>query len=253
MINQLKINKMKNLNFKSMKKVLVVLSVALIMIGCKEDNTIEGRITRAMKEYAQKNFDDPKSLKEIVSIEKTSSNNSADFARNILDESRKIDSSCNVMSSECDSLLKEFMRIPESTVRRNAAKLSENKRIKFLTSISQMSDGLYSDLINKKLSEKYFKEIDSIIKNDTFYTINTYEIKVRVEREGQLKLDQYETCVCDTTTKIIIYPDKVPTTNFGKEAELLEKCSELIRLYDKRTQYLTERVNNERELLIYLR
>ena len=236
-----------------MKRILYVFAIALTMFGCTEDNSIEGRITKAMKEYAQKNFDDPKALKEIVSIEKTSSNNSADFAQNILDESRKIDSSCNVMSSECDSLMKEFMRIPESTVRRNAAKLSETRRIKFLTSISQMSDGLYSDIINKKLSEKYFKEIDSIIKNDTFYTINTYEIKVRVERDGQLKLDKYETCVCDTTTKINIYPDKVPATIFGKEVELLEKCSELIRLYDKRTQYLTEKVSNEREILIYLR
>ena len=251
MNNQLNIKKMKSFNCKTMRKTVIVLFVAMTMISCnKENNTIEGRITKAMKEYAKNKFDNPKDLKEIVTIELCDTIDAVSVARNTLEMSQKLDSTCKVMNDTAD-LLSE--RMSEKLNRKKGdLGLTYEKRMYILSSINELADGIYEDLLNKGIRRTLFSEIDSLSKNEVFYPVRLYDINVRVNQDGQLKLKAFHTWICDTTSVIKIYENEVPKTIFQKETNMLEKCKELMTYDTKLLQFAEKRINLTREFIFYL-
>ena len=237
MINILNINKMKNLIYNTMKKVLVVLFVALTMIGCKEDNTIEGRVSRAMKEYAEKNFDDPKTLIEITEVEKTDVINVREDIEDALENcvlndslyNSTIDDLINKMTSVMDNL--EPKRIKSEIKREQLATLC-------LDWAEWLGEKKAMDLMLQGRNI-YFNDIKSLIMNDTLYPISLYDIKVRVKDKGELKLKTYYTWTCDTTQVIKISSEPITTDSFEKEMGMMEKCKTTLKYDLELNEYLS--------------
>ena len=228
MIKQLK---MKKLDYKNLKRIIALFLIALTMIGCKEDNSIERRITKAMKGYVQKNFDNPKAFKEIAEIELSS----------VIDLKRDLDEALK-NSADLDSLYnctyeKLFGRMKldlDRMKQENPKVIDQNKREQgsaLLMDLFEWSrEGDEIDLIRKKRNV-YYNDIETILTKDTLYPISLYDIKVRVRDNGQLKLKTYYTWICDTTQTIKISNEPVKTESFEKEKDLMEKCKKLVE-YD---------------------
>ena len=248
MIKQLNINKMKNLIYNKMKRMVVVLLVALTMIGCKEDNSIEGRITKAMKEYAQKNFDDPKSLKEIVSIEKTNVFDIDSLAHYTLEKSKEIDSLVKDLRSNLidSTVLAELTNMSSREIYKMRQRTTESEMIRLLSLYMQISSYTSGDYYYKRLIvdngfNNAMQNIDSVLKNNTFYSMNEYEIKIRKNSGDGLKLQSFYTSLCDTTTKIIISDHEPNISELEGESLYLKKqIDELLEYGQKKVEFATE-------------
>lgn len=233
---------------KKTNLVIIALAAIALIAGCKkEDSTIEGRIAKAMKEYARENFNDPKSLKEIVSVSLDDTTNIVMFAQNILAESHRLDSIYTVIDDSAKVLLKKTLNMPKSSF----YKLPDWEKEKLQTTILEIEVELYSNLINTGMRRQLYNEIDSLLKTDTLYTISLYDIKTRVD-EGELKLKTFHTWICDTTKIINIYPDPVPASTFSRETEITEKCGKLIELDNNRLKYAMKQFDCYREALFRL-
>ena len=253
MNNTLNTIKMKNLNYNTMKKVFVVLFVALTMIGCKEDNTIEGRITKAMKEYAQKHFDNPKSLKEIASIEEGYIMDVRADVREILAESAKTDS---IYHRELDNLNEKLKEAPAKLTKKTPDR-SESGRIRGLSLMLEYSSWYYDNfnkIINiSSLRNQYFNKLDSLVKHDSIYPITFYDINVRVKEKDDLKMKQYFTWICDTTTQIEIFDEPIKKSKFKKESDLLDESLKLLEYEKQRMEWVADgkRIFQDIELLFH--
>lgn len=252
---------MKDLNYKKMKKIVIVFIVALTMISCnKENNTIEGRITKAMKEYAQKNFDDPKSLKEIVSIEKTNVFDIDSLARYTLEKSKEIDSLVKDMRSNLidSTVLAELTNMSPREISKMRQSITESEMIRMLSLYMQISSYTSGDYYYKRLIvdngfNNAMQNIDSVLKNNTFYSISEYEIRVRQNSGDGLKLHSFYTSLCDTTTKIIISDHKPNISELeGESLYLKNQIDDLLEYGRKKVDFATEEKKTVDEALFII-
>ena len=235
MIKQLNINKMKNLICKKMRRIVVLFFVALTLFSCnKEDNSIEGRITRAMKDYARKNFDDPKSLVEIPLIEVDETIDIQKEFSEVLITSAELDSLCTM---KLELLTINLQRIKDAI---NKGELSREDRLDFSDMFKLWTYKTFSALQDKKMRDFYYKEVDSLMNDTIDHPITTYNINVRVKEKDGLKIKHYYTWSCDTTTVFKIYDKPVLKEEFEKEAFLLEESDNLLKYGLKWKEYIEE-------------
>lgn len=237
----------KQLKLINMKRILFVFAIALTMIGCKEGNSIDGRITKAMEEYARTNFDDPRDLKEIVLIERTNVFDIDSLARQVLDLNKEIDSLVNEMNRQTgDSTLLSELETSPQLVSRMKQNMTDSEKARLFQLFLKISSYTSSDYIYEKLAvDKKFdlamQNIDSVLKNNTFYSISQYEIRVRKNSGEELKLETYYTSVCDTTTNIVISDHETTIPELGYETLYLKKqMDELYEYGQKKLELATD-------------
>ena len=261
MNNQLKINNMKDLHYKKLKRIVVVLLVALTIFSCKEDNSIERRITNAMEEYARTNFDDPRDLKEIVLIERTNVFDIDSLARQVLGLSKEIDSLEHDMRSQIDgdsTLLAELEASPQlvSRMRKN---MTDSERARLFQLFIKIASYTSSDYVYKRFDlDNNFKlamqNIDSVLNNNSFYSIDQYEIRVRRNSNEGLKLETYYTYLCDTTTNIIISDHETTIPELGyKTLYLKNQIDALYEYGQQKLDLVTDEKKNMDEASFIIR
>lgn len=227
-----------------MKKthLIIILAAMALLAGCKEDNSTEGKITKAMKEYARKNFDDPKSLVEIPLVEANEVFDAKAYAMEVLSTSAKTDSLCE---KRYDSVMSQFGELTEiiSEYNKHKHNVDDSYRERALgVSISFYAwvDNLLAFSTNKKMFDFYYNEVDSLVANKDIYPITTYNINARVKEKDELKIRHFYTWSCDTTTVFEIYNEPIPKDRFKEEIMLYEECGKLIEYGTKRMDYVKE-------------
>ncbi len=238
----------KRLKLKNMKRILYVFAIVLAMTGCnKLDNSIEGRITKAMEEYAKNNFDDPRDLNEIIHIERVNVYDIDSLARYTLEKSKEIDSLVNDLRSQTyDSTMLSMFKASPQEMNKMMQKVNESERTRLIQLFMQLtsyasSDYLYNRLSVDKAFDNTMQSIDSILSKNTFYPISEYEIKIRKNTDDGLKLQSYYTSLCDTTTRIIISDHKINTSELeGESLYLKNQIEELIEYGQKKVNFATE-------------
>ena len=243
-----------------MKKLIYVFAIVLAFASCKEDNSIEGRITKAMMEYAKYNFDDPRDLKEIVLIERTSVFDIDSLARYTLEKSREMDSLVKDMRSQMnDSTALSELETSSEEINKIRQNISESEMIRLLSLYMQASNYTSGDYYYKRLSvdnefNNAIKNIDSVLNNSTFYPISEYEIRVRKNSVDGLKLQSFYTSLCDTTTKIIISDHEPKISELeGESLYLKNQIDKLLESGQKKVDFAIEEKKTVDEALFIIR
>lgn len=163
-----------------MKKILLLMAVALAFVACT-DNSSKGKIEKAFKNYVDKNFDDPKSLKEITDIELGTDTLNWHKLRNGLKDEINI----------AYSIDSAYYIMYEEVIRKNPSKYAKKNKDEYRSLLSSMME--YSGY-------KIDNKIDlSLIKNkfDSIFTLDTIvvndKIKCRINKGGELRLETYTT------------------------------------------------------------
>lgn len=203
--------------------------VVMAFVSCT-DNSPKGKIEKAFKDYVSKNFDDPKSLKEVTDIEFGTDTLNLRELRNLL--KTEIEMAYSI-DSVCSYALKMIMGSQDLS--KTKAAISDKYREELMSMIKSMIDyaTCKEDIgIELPLAKEKF---DSIFTLDTIVVKD--KIKCRVNKGGELRLETY-TSSRDTNFESIV----ISTTNakaeevydFYEESnrylELSEKLSKLIRL-----------------------
>ena len=243
-----------------MKRILYVFAIALTMFGCKEDNSIEGRITKAMEEYARTNFDDPRDLKEIVLIERTNVFDIDSLARYTLEKSMEIDSLVKDLRSNLidTTILDELTNMSSREINRMRQSITESEMIRMMSLYMQISSFISGDYYYKRLIidngfNNAMQNIDSVLKNNIFYPISEYEIRIRKKSGDGLKLQSFYTSLCDTTTKIIISDHEPNISDLeGESLYLKNQIDKLLEYGEKKVEYATEEKKTVDEALFII-
>ena len=250
----------KQLKLINMKRILYVFAIALTMFGCKEDNSIEGRITKAMEEYARTNFDDPRDLKEIVLIERTNVFDIDSLARYTLEKSMEIDSLVKDLRSNLidTTILDELTNMSSREINRMRQSITESEMIRMMSLYMQISSFISGDYYYKRLIidngfNNAMQNIDSVLKNNIFYPISEYEIRIRKKSGDGLKLQSFYTSLCDTTTKIIISDHEPNISDLeGESLYLKNQIDKLLEYGEKKVEYATEEKKTVDEALFII-
>lgn len=191
-----------------MKKSIYYLPILLLVFitsSCTPSK--EDVIKSAFKNYVASNFDDPKSLKEIVEINSldTITHNSFKTIVTSFDEMDKL-------LDETDSIIKIKNHELDSFLVVNNSRYRGYKRDQIG---SVLSDGLFE----LQRQSRWFKdeyptkerlriELDSLLNNLTNIVINSYEIKTRINNNGSLKLQSYYAIEDNIRNEMIIIDHK---------------------------------------------
>lgn len=232
-----------------MKKatLIFILLAVFATFGCKEDISIEGRITKAMKEYAKKNFDDPKSLQEVAMIEADNVFDTQKLITELLTATAQLDS---IYEKRYDSLHVAMEELLNSGKKPKEVGLVD--RFLLMNRFNEHAGGVLNSLNDKKMRDFYYKEVDSLLKYDTLYPITTYNINVRVKENGELKIKHFYTWYCDTTTIFEIFDKPIPQDYFEKEKRIFDECEKFTEYGEKRRDFIDEGINLYRELYLML-
>lgn len=183
----------------------IVFGFTFAFFSCTK--TVEDRIRKEFNIYVNENFDDPESLKEIISITLTDTVSAKETAENLMCIVEQYDSATTNFQKLNDSLrivvletckrpraLSEFRR--DGYLRELMLKFADlvNEEITYISSAEHIA--LKSD--RKDLGESLSKlESDSTI----FFT---YKIKTRTENHGELSIKEFYARIY-TNDSIVIY------------------------------------------------
>ena len=219
------------------------------MISCSKP-TQEELIKKAFKEYVNKNFDDPNSLKEIVSIE------SRDTAKIALQEITK-----SIL--ELDSLLLYYDSIYNSPTALNKmvkdlsgyenqfSNLGYYERDKIKSAgYEYINCALKLTLYNKESYQKKVKLVDSTLNTMIIPQIILYEIRSRVKNNEELKLNKYYALTDSIDIKVY---EKEPefedySPQIGEFKGIIDNCLEEQLQYKQLIDNATNKMNEFKEL-----
>ena len=225
---------------------LLLLSLIAILYSCSQ--TVEDRISDEFKEFVNLNFDNPDDLKEIVAIEFKDSFNNASLYE-IVRLSYKLDSLNEVSYALGTNFIVELTNELKAyeTKYRN---LSSYKREKLLEMIYE-----YVPLEDKRRYKtyKYNKDfIDSIYSSLDTFAVKTYNIRIRIQEDGKLKISDYYCIIEDDNLK---FYNQVPAIT-----ELTQKCKSFMKIldeYDQETEehisMITQRLDKRQEIIDYVK
>lgn len=167
-----------------MKKILLLAILVISFVSC-EDNSPKGKIEKAFREYVKKNFDDPKSLKEITDIEIGTDTINVCKLREALREEINLAYS---IDSVCYFAMKAVMG--SQHLSKNRAERDKEYREELMSMLKSMIDYTSFKEDNKIDLSLTRKNFDSIFRLDTI-VVND-KIKCRVNKGGELRLEIYE-------------------------------------------------------------
>lgn len=237
----------------------IIIALFAFVASCSKP-TKEELIEKAFIEYVNQNFDDPNSLKEIISIsteDTLSATKTISFVENLLVNS---DSTIEKITSMNDSLrnvenanFEAIKKSPRLTSKYYGDKvglgiLTElinhgNKEVEYLTS---------NEFQTLKLKRTSLEEAIKTLKKDSTFIV-TYEIKTRIvgkDKELEIKKFYAQTTIDNTinifdNNSLNLYPSIYQETY--KEAETYTE------LYLRRSNMLLEKSNILRRAINYYR
>lgn len=234
-----------------------VVVLTALFVACSE-STKEELIEKAFKEYVNKNFDDPNSLKEIISIEiedTLSTTKTEAFITGIFNSSDSLFKRLYFMSDSLGAIhnsnfekIKSSYRLTnkyrgDSNVLKMIADLLENTNEEF----SYKTSSEYQEL--KIAQASLNNALDSLKKDSTF--IVTYKVRTRVLQKDGLKIMDYYAQLSD---KSII--EIFDNNNLSSYPTLYSEAYENADIYTQRSRklldILLERVKIYRDLIAYM-
>jgi len=213
-----------------MKKNLFILAIVFTLFSCQQSN--ESLIKKEFKNYVKNNFDNPKSLKEIVSIEASDTVSVENFKMLLKETLTNYD--------RVDSLWKN------DEYKNNINKNILKKEYNFSYSDILIIRSYYGQLANitqNRLSvilkdynilENAKNLLDSIKYDPPKYG---YNIKFRQTKNGELQLFTYKGYIDSLTKKIHISPqgfeldDKYVSGQMKELSNMILECTIIVKRY----------------------
>ena len=240
-----------------MKKAFYFVSIVFIscFISCTE--TVEDKIRKEFKIYVHQNFDDPESLKEILSITLSDTVSAKETAEELMCILAQCDSATTNLQDLRDSLLNvviETCKRPRalSEIRRDRhlqglmLKFADlvNEEIKYISSAEHME--LKSD--RKDLDESLSKlESDSII-------FCTYKIRTRIENHGELSIKEYYARIYKNDSTVIL--DNNGISSYPPQlSDAFKSVDMYVEGVEKKWSLYKQGIDNSKEILrdVYLK
>ncbi len=199
---------MLNLNNNKVKKQLLILLLALLTISC--DNSIEGNVKRQFKLFASENFDDPNSIKEIISVEPHDTVSLYKAGNVVL----SIQKNCDLvfkLSNAVDSVNNAKLTAQTSSMDKLASKMELSELytgLRLIGNIMSLSNSEVDDIVKWRAKEHILNEktkglldtIDMIISPPLY----GYRIKFRQNIKNELKIQEYYGYVDSLSQNIVI-------------------------------------------------
>ncbi len=216
----------------------IIIALSALLFSCSNP-TQEELIEKAFKEYANKNFDDPSHLKEIVSIEvqDTAKKCLLEIVKSIHDlDSLLIYGDSTFCSTDVTTTFMESI----TKDKRKLSNLSYYKKEKLQETVFKHVDCLIKKtMYNKKDYLRKLKIVDSTLNKINIPNIILYNVRARVTNNNELQLNNYYALV--DSLNIRIY-DKEPTfADYSKEIGLFKE--HLDNFVSEQTLY-KELINN---------
>lgn len=198
-----------------MKKVIAFCMALCLCMGCQKSN--EDKVIEAFKEYASMNFDDPNSLKEIVSVDSVDTFSTIIIKEYIGEIYHKYDSIGKVRKQKGDDFI-AFMKDKKKTSQLPRGMANSNQKFKSL--IFRYFQMLENDVSLAKLSDDAARKGDfsnvydmegdynDIMKRkDTVFCAQS--ISYRIQDKSGLKLHRIHV-TCDTLYSSFHFGDEIP-------------------------------------------
>lgn len=210
-----------------MKRVFAfIVSVCMMLIiqACSNENkSIETMVSRSMKAYVKKHFDNPNDFKEVAYVELKSTLDQRPPVEEYLKERKEKDLIYNASADTLTKMIEEFKR---SLINMNELSADEKEKVDLiLLDYKKWEEKVYEYNNQADYRENCLNRVLSLLED--YYPIRIYEIGVRVKSQGNLMLDHYYTWACDTTTTVTIYNDAVPFDDLPLKKTLLNDYSKL--------------------------
>lgn len=215
-----------------MTRIILLLTIMLVaFLSCTTTNEL--KVESEFKKYAYNNFDDPKSVKEIVSIEFVNHTNT--------------DSLKNLVQTLTDIIDKQYVEdsiIVERYTRttfidnlvKNSRNISENTRLKYTSAFKKwglfINDDYYS-YISLRNRNRIILSSDSIMKP---FDVSVYKIKFRQKVNENLELKEYYAIFDNTKNKdnINIQSKKLTDDQYPEWfIYCSDNCEEMIKIKDR--------------------
>lgn len=190
-----------------MKKAFYFVSIVFISCFISCTKTVEDKIRKEFKTYVHQNFDDPGSLKEILSItfeDTVSAKGTTELLRGTI---AKYDTTFaglirlnDSLSNKVTDLIKKPKVISKIYRDEKIMRLLRNSMDMAEERMDYLSSAEYS---NFKYNRATLDEILSELESDSSCFV-TYKIKTRVEKHGELSLTEYYARI-DKNDSIAIY------------------------------------------------
>ena len=187
---------------KSIEFCVIVLLAFSSCIQSKEDE-----VSKEFKNYVNSNFDNPKNLEEIVSVEQIDSINFEQFCKvvNNLHKLASLADTCRRIEEDQTSNI-----IAKIKAHKYASFYSDDVRFWLIYNV-KLTDELISCMTNYGDKEKNLSDsIDNLLLRLDGLSILQFKIKVRVKERGILKLKNYYALEDSTGFRFF---DSVPTFN----------------------------------------
>lgn len=167
-----------------MKRILLFSVLAIFFVSCA-DNSPKGKIEKAFREYVKKNFDDPKSLEEITSVDVIDTINIHDFISDI----GKLIMICEKKDSVCEETYSMITNAVSSIRNFRSNNRVSEKYSKYIDDVNKRRN-TFIWKINKKEGYTYKDNFQNMIRNtsESDTIILCSEIKYRIKEESGVKL-----------------------------------------------------------------
>ena len=167
-----------------MKKIhIIIMLVSTAILGCSCGANDESKIKKAMKEYAEANFSNPKDYKGVVSITAIDTINFVDRTRKtVFDGKPKYDSICKAKLDYIIQVNDRTREIRESVTSWSYGVLIDRAREELANCLVNIS---ITDLLSN--DSIYCAKIDSLLKNNTFEEMRRYNVKIKTIQQGELE------------------------------------------------------------------
>lgn len=215
-----------------MKRIVLSLTIMLVAFSsCTTTN--ESKVEREFEKYVYNNFDDPKSVKEVISIElvkhtNTDSLRSLIMTLNDLIEKQYSDDSTIVEKCTRTKFIDKMVK--------NASMLKGITRYKYTSSFDKWGEFLnnhYFDYLSLRSQNKRILSNDSILKP---FDVSVYKIKFRQINDGNLELKEYYSIIDNLKEKDNITIQLTNLTDDQHPEWFIycgENCGKMIKIKDE--------------------
>lgn len=230
----------------------IVFGFTFAFFSCTK--TVEDRIRKEFKTYVHQNFDDPESLKEILSItfeDTVSAKGTTELLRGII---AKYDTTFAGLKHLDDSLsnkITDMIQKPKAI-----SKLYGDEKIlrllrKSMNIAEEKVDYLCSAEYSKfKYNKATLDEILSELESDSSCFV-TYKIKTRVEKHGELSLTEYYARI-DKNDSIAIYDSNAMDTYPQLFTDAFKQLDLYTETLKKELTFYERNIDNSNDIIRYI-
>lgn len=221
-----------------MNRLILIFAIGILLGSCQKSN--ERLVESEFKNYINSNFDNPKSLKEIVSIEASDTVSMA-LVASCLKQAITLSNDIDSLKSEDDSIKKVIMTRLAVETRLYISRFSYSDRLEAQRHLIQVMSCVDSDIsfIGKRefLLHKTKQLLDSMTYESPKYG---YRVKFRQTVDNELKLKTYKAYIDSATRKVFIKTNEWQLDDEDSSQQMKEMEQAVIEF----TSLNKERLNN---------